>query len=249
MDNIKYRQRKSFTKLLNDIKNIKKLIKIEKRKEKLILSYTNKNFWRKRKYSDSLKISHILDNLKYIKDYKNIINNSKERKLSTKNLKLVSPFKDKISFRSLNKTNDKINDSNITINRKKSTFNLITEVNKNNKKSYSKKPSHFDKNIQVKNVNIPGSEKIIKDVKNYMEKYKDKFNNQILEDSNIDILKKIEEAKKQIKKKDILLMHKNYFSFSKKNQNKINLLEQLDKKIYNLDKDLIKQTTIKSFEN
>jgi len=237
-------ENKNIHNLLNDINTIKKLIKKEK---KLILPYeskTNKNNWHKRKNSESLKLSNIST---IYKKYNTSIKRLKieEKKLTSKNLKFVSPLKNKLSFISYNKNN-----YNDNLNRKNSLFNLITEVNNNNKKHYLKKMTYsYKKRSKTKTRKIPDSEKINKYIKPYMEKNKIRFNNEIKEDSNIDILKKIGEVKNKIKKKNILNIHKNYFSFSKKHQNKIKLIEQLDKKIYNLDKDLIQRTVIKTFED
>jgi hypothetical protein len=137
--------------------------------------------------------------------------------------------------------------------RKLSEFNLITEVNKNKKKLINNSDKSIiyseEKLNEYKRMKIPGSEKLKKEIKLYFSKNDKKKLFEKLKTSNADVLEKIEDIKRTIRKKDILSIHKNYFNFSRAHNDKINLVRHLEKKLFNLDKMFIQQTIGKSFEN
>ena len=227
--------------LKNEIDNIKNLIQKEKEKEenkeKIIFSYGNKNNYNsldKRKYSYALILTNNIKN--FLNKNRNRI--KEEKTLTSKKVKFLTPLQNKLSPISINISSD---NKNIT----KSEFNLITEVNKNNKKTML---LSNEKQNQIINLKFPDSEKISKDINFILEKYNKKYNDEALKISNIDLLEKIEEIKTKIKRKDFLNIHKKYFSFSKKQYNKMKAFEMINNKICNLDKDYIKQTSYKNFE-
>ena len=137
--------------------------------------------------------------------------------------------------------------------RKLSEFNLITEVNKNKKKLINKSDKSIlyseEKINDHKSMKIPGSEKLKKEIKLYFSKNDKKKMFENLKASNADVLEKIGDIKRKIRKKDILSIHNNYLNFSRAHNNKIKLIRKLEKKICNLDKVLIQRTIGKSFED
>lgn len=236
LKNIDFFEKKKINKLLDDIKKIKGLIEKEKERNKdiLIFCYETKkkvnNFFNLRKNSETINLKNIFKNT-LIKWGSKAITRFPGKHLTSKNLKFMTPSK-KVPFISFNKKND-INNSK---------FNL-TEVNKSiYNKCFTNKTRHTFKKI-------PSSEKINKDIKLYIEKYKKKNEKEILEGSNLDLLKKIEQMKIGIKKSDILKIHKKYFSYSKENENRINTLEELDNRIFKLDKKIVRNSIIKSFDD
>ena len=240
---------KYITNLLKDINRLKKTLEKEE-KEHLILSFEikkrQKNF-NKRKNSESFKYSNYLNKTINSYNMKNINRLNSIKKFSSKNVKLFT-LKKKLSILSIDKNNNHYSDKK----NNNSKFNLITELNKKNKilKNNINNISYSNEKIyENKRIKVPGSEKLNKDIKSYFEKYKEKYKNELLKESNVDLLDKIEEIKKKIKKNDVLKIHKDYFSFSRKHQNKVKLLEQYENKIYNLDKNIIKQSILKSFED
>jgi hypothetical protein len=225
--------KKEINKLLNDIHKIKKAIENEK-KEQLILSYEAKkkqNFNKQRKFSQSIKISNYLSKaMNNVDNYDSHINRKKTSKKMTTRLKK--------SFLSFNKTNNN------------SKFNLITELKKKKNESYNYNNSYTkEKDYQLKRLKIPGAEKLNKEVKLYIEKYGEKYKKEILKESNADLLEKIEDIKSKIKKSDCLKFHREHFYFSQKNQSKIKLFDQIEQKIFDLDKHYIRQSVAKSFED
>jgi hypothetical protein len=137
--------------------------------------------------------------------------------------------------------------------RKLSEFNLITEVNKNKKKLINNSDKSIlyseEKINDHKSMKIPGSEKLKKEIKLYFSKNDKKKMFENLKASNVDVLEKIGDIKRKIRKKDILSIHNNYLNFSRAHNNKIKLIRKLEKKICNLDKVLIQRTIGKSFED
>ena len=238
-------EKKNIIKILYYINKIKKLIEKEKNKNKgkIILSYESKNKDNLRKNSESIRSKSIFNNALYNNAYKDINLLKTEKKLTTKNLNLLNLSNRKLSFISNNNKNN-----NIIHKRKKSRFRLITEI-KNNK-NLSQMFYHLNKIINTeKKIRIPGSEKLHKDIKSYLIKYRGKFDNQVLEESNADLLKIMGETRKNIRKKDIFSINKKHFSFSKEQENRIKFLEQIDKKVSNLDKLFIEKSVIKSFDD
>lgn len=140
-----------------------------------------------------------------------------------------------------------------TPNKKKSNeFNLITEVNKrkliknNDNISILYSSEKLDEHKRMK---IPCSEKLKKEIKLYFSKNDKKKLFDKLKKSNADVLEKIEDIKRVIKKKDILSIHNNYFNFSRAYNDKIKQIRHLEKKMCNLDKMFVQQTIGKSFED
>ena len=225
--------KKEIRSLLSDINKLKKTIQNEE-KEKLILSYETKykqNFINQRKFSQFIKdsnyFSKFINNGNNNDNYDSKTNRMKKTKKTTINLK--KPF---LSF---NKTHYN------------SKFNLITEVKK--KKELNKNSHSSEKDYQIKRIQIPGAERLNKDIKLFIEKYNEKYKNEVLKESNADLLEKIEEVQRKIRKSDCLKFHKEHLYFYKKNDSKIKLIEQIENKIYNLDKNYIKQSVAKSFED
>ena len=235
--------------LLKDINRLKKTIKKEE-KDHLILSFEikkkQKNY-NKRKNSESFKYSNYLNKTINSYNMKNINRPNSIKKVSSNNVKLFT-LRKKLSILSIDKNNNHYSGKK----NYKSKFNLITELNKKNKIhknninniSYSNEKTYENKRIKV-----PGSEKLNKDIKSYFEKYHEKYKNELLKESNVDLLEKIEEIKNKIKKNDVLKIHKDYFSSSKNHQNIVKLLELYENKIYNLDKNIVKQSVLKNFED
>ena len=236
LENMKDKEKNNIEKLKSDINNIKNLIQKEKEesKEKIIFSYGNKS--NRRKYSYALNSTNINNFLN-----KNITRYKVEKTLTSKNLNFATPLKsNKLLPISFNKSGD-------FKKRKNSEFNLITEIKKKKKKKTNFSPQK--KLNHIKKLKIPGSEKINKDLKSYLEKYNKKYKDETLKSSNIDLLEKIEELKRKIKRKDFLNLHKKYFNISKKQNDKIKFFEMIENKVCNLDKNYIKQTTFKKFED
>ena len=205
--------------LLEEINKIKDAIKKEEEKN-IIFSYNSKY----RVNNFNRKHSHLINAF-------NIFNNSNQRLI-----------KKKVSL--INNTPNK---------RKYSEFNLITEVNKNKKNLINNSDKSIlyseEKLNEYKRMKIPGSEKLKKEIKLYFSKndIKKKFGK--LKTSNADLLEKIEDTKRTIRKKDILRLHNNYFNFTRAHTEKIKLIRHLEKKLCNLDKMFIQQTIGKSFED
>ena len=205
--------------LLEEIDKLKEAIKKEEEKN-LIFSYNSK--YKRNNYNRKLSQS--------INAF-NIFNNS-NRQINKKKFSLINNNPNK---------------------RKLSEFNLITEVNKNKKKLINNNDKSIiyseEKLNEYKRMKIPGSEKLKKEINVYFSKndIKKKFGK--LKTSNADVLEKIEDIKRTIRKKDILRLHNNYFNFSRAHTDKIKLIGHLEKKLCNLDKKFIQQTIGKSFED
>ena len=254
MDSIE-KNKNNINNLMTEIENIKKAIQVEEQKE--IYSYGTK-FKRRagpRKFTQLASISNLISKVNNSNSAVNNINQSnsiKKKFVRQSTLKVQTPknifgMKKRLSI--LKNNNNNINKN---INKRKSDFNLITEVNKKSKNLNNFRNSifSFDKKIYCPiNIKVPGSEKIKKDLNSYFEKYTQKYGDEVLTDSNIDLLKKIGETRRIIKKKDILGIHNNFFSYSRKHYKRAKLLEKLEKRLCNLDKYFVKQTVMKSFDN
>ena len=207
--------------LLEEIDNLKKAIKKEEEKN-LILSYSSK--YRRNNYNRKLSQS--------INAF-NIFNNS-NRQIIKKKLSLINNNPNK---------------------RKLSEFNLITEVNKKKSKLINNNNDNIsvlfsdEKSNEYTRMKIPGSEKLKKEINLYFSKNDKKKLFGKLKQSNADVLEKIRDIKRKIKKKDILSIHNNYFNFSRAHNEKIKQIRLLEKNICNLDKVFIQQTIGKSFED
>lgn len=237
-------EKKKIKDLKNDINQIKNLIEKEKENEKkIILSYNSKNKENldlKRKKSESL---YLRNSFNKTFDYKGNLLFALQ-KLTSKNLNHYTPYKKKLSFMLFNKNRD-------NIKRQNSKFNLITEVNKKiNNKNEIKANSDFNKtSLPIKTIRIPESNKLKKEIKSYLEKYDNNLDKELLKESYADILNKIQKTKLNIKKKDIFKIRKGFLFFSKKKENKLKLVENLENQISNLDKTFIMKCVIKGFED
>ncbi len=228
--------KKEIRSLLSDIKKLKKTIENEE-KENLILSYETKyiqNLNNQRKFPQPIKVSNNLNKFIYKRNNNDIYdNNISEMKNSKKMvIKLKKPF---LSF---NKTNNN------------SKFDLLTFTELKKKNVSNNNISHSNKkDYQIKRIKIPGSERLNKEIKIFIEKYKEKNKNEILKESNADLLEKIDGLQTKIRKSKCIKFHKDQFYYTKKYHSRIKYIEEIENKIFDLDKNYIRQSVAKSFED